>query len=115
MQEHDRRPVSRAGLGVAGAQQARIDLLERPAARMDPGKRIELLYEAVAIARDLGDPLILVTMKRGLAIVLRQAARYDEALAALAECAPIRVPARPGLPRHLRAVRSVALARRSGR
>jgi hypothetical protein len=73
---------------------------------MDPGKRIEFLHEAVAIARDLGDPLILVTMQRGLAIVLQQAARYDEELAALAECAPHREPARPGLSRHLRAPRA---------
>jgi tetratricopeptide (TPR) repeat protein len=62
----------------------------------DPEERVELLRAAVAISRDLDDPPTLASTLHGLALVLRWAGRFDEALAALADGGSI-IAKHPGL------------------
>ena len=83
---------------------------------MDPGERIELARESVAMARDLNDQPILAVMLHGLALALQGSGRFDEELAALAECTSITAsqPSLAWLETYVLGARSAALAR-SGR
>jgi DNA-binding SARP family transcriptional activator len=82
----------------------------------DPEQRIELLRESVAIARELDDEPILAVTLHGLALALQCSGRFDEELAALAECASITAnqPGLAYLEAYVLATRSTALAK-SGR
>jgi len=63
---------------------------------MDPGERVELLRESVAIARRLDDQPILATALHSLGLGLLWGGRFHEALTAFAESATI-TAATPGL------------------
>lgn len=79
---------------------------------MDIGERIDLARESVAIARDLNDQPTLAVMLHGLALALHASGRFDEELAALAECASI-TASQPGLAwleTYMLGARSAALA-----
>jgi DNA-binding SARP family transcriptional activator/tetratricopeptide (TPR) repeat protein len=79
---------------------------------MGAADRIELLGESVAIARQLDDQPILATSLHSLGLGLLWSGRFDDALAAFAECATITATA-PGLAYlepHVLSGRSRALA-----
>ncbi len=79
---------------------------------MDPGRRIDLARESVAIARDLDDQSLLAVMLHGLALTLQWSGRFDEELSALAECASIieSQPRLAWLETNVAGTRSAALA-----
>jgi tetratricopeptide (TPR) repeat protein len=79
---------------------------------MDPAERIGLLGESVAIARQLDDQPILATSLHSLGLGLLWSGRFDDALAAFAECATITatVPGLAYLEPHVLSGRSRALA-----
>jgi tetratricopeptide (TPR) repeat protein len=79
---------------------------------MDPADRIELFGRSVAIARQLGDQPILATSLHALGLGLQLGGRFDDALAAFAECAAITaaVPGLVYLEPQVLAARSMALA-----
>ncbi|HEY3609865.1 MAG TPA: BTAD domain-containing putative transcriptional regulator [Pseudonocardiaceae bacterium] len=79
---------------------------------MDPGDRVELLRESVAIARELDDQPLLANSLHSLGLGLLWAGRFHDALTAFAECAAI-TPTVPGLSYlepYVRSGRSRALA-----
>jgi tetratricopeptide (TPR) repeat protein len=78
----------------------------------DPLDRVELLRAAVAIARQLADQPILATSLHSLGVGLLWGGRFDEALAAFAECTAITttVPGLAYLVPHVLSGRSRALA-----
>lgn len=79
---------------------------------MDASDRVELLRESVAIARQLGDQPILATSLHALGLGLFWDGRFDDALAAFADCATITatVPGLAYLEPHVLSGRSRALA-----
>jgi DNA-binding SARP family transcriptional activator len=78
---------------------------------MDPTDRIELLRASVAVARQLDDQSILATSLHSLGLGLLWGGKFDDALAAFAECATITasVPDLAYLEPHLLSGRSRAL------
>jgi tetratricopeptide (TPR) repeat protein len=56
---------------------------------MDPAERIELLRKSVAIVRRLDDQPIMATSLHSLGLGLLWSGRFNDALAAFAECATI--------------------------
>jgi DNA-binding SARP family transcriptional activator/tetratricopeptide (TPR) repeat protein len=79
---------------------------------MDPGDRVELLRESVAIARRLDDQPILATSLHSLGLGLLWAGRFHDALTAFVECGAIiaTVPGLSYLEPHVLSGRSRALA-----
>jgi DNA-binding SARP family transcriptional activator/tetratricopeptide (TPR) repeat protein len=79
---------------------------------MNPTDRIELLGRSVAVGRQLNDQPILATSLHALGLGLQFGGRFDDALAAFAECAALTatVPGLAYLESHVLAARSMALA-----